>query len=233
MLGPKRSITLLSNHLIRSLIDLQLNTSPNLKSVAIDLLTNWQWSLVKGHLVDMANRSNECFSSFAPLDSEFSPGFRVIDYFSDRISFNVCVKDKDDTSHTHQLNEMVLKSTSSSSVAIIASDVSIKNNVTTSIAHIHTYNKPLTKTIHHTVLITSTEAELFAIRCGINQAINLNGIAKIIVVTDSIHTARKIFNPSVHLYQIQSAAILSELHNFFNCYENNTIEFWECPSHLK
>ena len=40
MLGPKRSITLLSNHLICSLIDLQLNTSPNLKSVAIDLLTN-------------------------------------------------------------------------------------------------------------------------------------------------------------------------------------------------
>jgi len=35
-----RAYKLLSNHLIRSLIDLQLNTSPNLKSVAIDLLTN-------------------------------------------------------------------------------------------------------------------------------------------------------------------------------------------------
>jgi len=115
---------------------------------------------------------------------EFSPGFRVIDYFSDYISFNVCIKDKDDTSHTHQLNKMVLKSTSSSSVAIIASDVSIKNNVTTSIAHMHTYNKPLTKMIHHIVLVTSTEVELFAIRCGINQAMNLNSIAKIIVVTD-------------------------------------------------
>ena len=181
----------------------------------------------------MANRSNECFSYFASLDSEFSPGYRVIDYFSDCISFNVCDKDKDDTSHTHQFDKMVLKSSSFPLVAIIASDASIKNNVATSIVHIHTYNKPLTKTIHHTVLITSTEAELFAIRCGINQAMNLNGIPKIIVVTDSIHAARKIFNPSVHLYQIQSAAILSELHNFFNCHENNTIEFWECPSHLK
>jgi len=181
----------------------------------------------------MTNRSNECFSSFASLNSEFSPGFRVIDYFSDHISFNVCIKDKDDTSHTHQLNEMVLKSTSSPSVAIIASDVSIKNNVTTSIAHMYTYNKHLTKMIHYTVLITSTEAELFAIRCGINQAMNLNSIAKIIVVTDSIHVARKIFNPSVHPYQIQSVSILSELHNFFNRHEDNTIKFWECPSHLK
>jgi len=95
---------------------------------------------------------------------------------------------------------MVLKSSLPPSVAIIASDMSIKNNVTTFIAHIHTYNKPLTKMIHHAVLVTSTEAELFVIRCGINQAMNLNNIAKIIVVTDSIHAARKIFDSSVHPY---------------------------------
>ena len=181
----------------------------------------------------MANRSNECFSSFVPLDSEFSSGLRVIDNFSDHISFNVCDKEKDNKSYTHQLDEMVLESSSSPSVAIIASNVSIKNNVITSITHIHTYNKPLTKMIHHAVLITSMEAELFTIRYGINQAMNFNNIAKIIVVTNSIHVARKIFNPSVHPYQIQSAAILSELHNFFNCHEDNTIEFWECLSNLK
>ena len=63
---------------------------------------------------------------------------------------------------------MVLESSSSSSVAIIAFDTSIKNNVATSIVHIHTYNKPLTNTIHHAVLITNTEVELFAIKCSIN-----------------------------------------------------------------
>jgi len=212
---------------------LRLNTFPNLKSVALNLLTNQQQSLVKGHLVDIANRSNKCFLDFAPLDLEFSPGFRVIDYFSDCISFNFCNKDKDDTSCTHQLNKIVLKSSSSPSVAIIASDASIKNNVATSITYIHTYKKPLTKTVYHVVLITSTKAELFAIRCGINQAMNLNNIAKIIVVTNSIHVARKIFDSSVYPYQIQSAAILYKLHNFFNCYEDNIIEFWECPSQLK
>jgi len=72
--------------------------------------------------------------------------------------------------------------------------MSIKNNVAMSIAYIHIYNKPLTKMIHHVVLITSTEAELFAIRCSINQAMNFNNIAKIIIVTDFIHAARKIFD---------------------------------------
>jgi len=128
---------------------------------------------------------------------------------------------------------MVLESFSFSFVAIIASDMSIMNNVVTSIMHIHTYNKPLIKVIHHAVLITSTEAELFAIRSDINQAMNFNNIAKIIVITDSIHVARKIFDPSVHPYQIQSAAVLSELHKFFNHHKDNSIEFLECPSCLK
>ena len=79
----------------------------------------------------------------------------------------------------------------------------------------HTHNNPITKTIHHAVHVTSTEAEIFAIRCGINQASNCNGIFKIIIVIDSIHVAKKIFDPSLHLFQVHSMTILSELRNFF------------------
>ena len=128
---------------------------------------------------------------------------------------------------------MVLEFFSSPSITIIASDASIKNNVTTSILHIHICNKPLTKTIHHAVHVTSTEVELFAIRCSINQAMNFNITSKIIVITDSIHVARKIFELLVHSYQVQSVAILSDLCDFFNHHENNFIEFWECPSCLR
>ena len=99
--------------------------------------------------------------------------------------------------------------------------------------HIHIFDKPLTKTVYHAVHVTSTEAELFAIRCGINQFLYFNNISKIIVVTDSIHTVKKIFDLLVHPYQIQLAAILSDLCNFFNNHENNSIKFWECSSHLK
>jgi len=45
-----------------------------------------------------------------------------------------------------------------------------------------------------------TEAKLFAIRCGINQATNLNGINEIIVITDSIHATKRIFNPLLHSF---------------------------------
>jgi len=213
------------NHLVYSLMDSQLSTSSTHNIISLDSLTNEQRSLIKGHLVNMANRFNKCFPSFSPLHSEFSPGCRIIDNFSDCFSFNVYDKEKDDKYHTYQLDKIVLKSLLSPSIAIIASDASIKNNVTTSISHTHMYNRLITKTIHYVVHVTSTEAELFAIRCGINQASNFDNVFKIIVVTDSIHAARKIFELFVHPYQVQLAAILSNLCSFFEHHENNSIKF--------
>ena len=221
------------NHLVCSLIDLQYNALPTHNFVPLNSLTNRQYSLIKGYLVDITNRFNKCFLSFIPLHSEFSPRLRVIYNFSDCISFNVCNKEKDNKSCAHQLDNMVLESSSSSFTTIIVFNASIKNNVVTSISHMHINNKPLTKMIYHVVHITSIEAELFAIRCSINQVTNFDNVSKIIVVTDFIHVVRKIFELFVYPYQVQSAAILSDLHNFFKCHENNSIKFWECPSCFK
>ena len=107
----------------------------------------------------------------------------------------------------------------------------IKNNITTSIVYIHVHNRPVIKTIHHATNVTSTEAELFAIRCGINQTINLPGISKIVVVTDFIYAAKKIFDLATHLFQLQLVAISEELRKFFITNINNSIEFWEYSSY--
>jgi len=127
---------------------------------------------------------------------------------------------------------MVIESSLSQSTAIITTDASIKNNIATSISHMHISNQPLTKTIHHTAFVTSVEAELFAIRCGINQASAKKSISKIIVITNSIHVTKKIFDPMSHPFQIHVIAILEKLCYFFSRNSNNAIEFWESPSHL-
>ena len=116
----------------------------------------------------MANRFNKSFLSFNSLYSEFSPGCRIIDNFSNCFSFDIHDKGKDDKHCTQQLDNLVLEFSSSSSATIITLDASIKNNIAIFILHMHFYNKPIIKMIHHTVHITSTEAELFAIRCSIN-----------------------------------------------------------------
>ena len=89
----------------------------------------------------------------------------------------------------------------------------------------HTSNQPLIKMLHHAAFVTSTEAELFAIRCGINQASTKENISKIIVVTDSIHMAKKIFDPVSHPLQIHAMAILKKLCHFFSRNPSNSIEF--------
>jgi len=111
-------------------------------------------------------------------------------------------EEKDTKLCTQVLDNMILESSLSLSIAIIASDTSVKNNIATSIAYIHTFDKSLIKTIYYTVYITSTEVEPFVIRCGINQSLSLDNISKIIVITDTFHAVKKIFNPLVYPYQL-------------------------------
>ena len=214
------------------------NNPPPLKSNNshnIGSLTNRQRSLAKGHLIDSSIKSYGIFPSFFPLDSEFSPGHRIIDNFSNRFSFNLVNKKEKNQNHLRgqELDNMVLYCSSKPHSALMITNVSIKNDIATSILHIHSVDQPLVKTVYHTSFITSTEAELFAIRCGINQACSVNNVSKIVVITDSIHVAKRIFDYSPHPYQIHSAAILRELRSFFSSHESNTIKFWECPSKLR
>jgi len=102
-----------------------------------------------------------------------------------------------------------------------------------SIAHVCLGQNIIAKTIYHAVNITSTKAELFAIRCRINQVIQVTDVLYIIVITDAIHSVRCIFNSSSHHYQIQSIAIAQDLRSFFEKSIHNSIKFWDCPSNAK
>ena len=184
---------------------------------SLNNLTSCQRSLVKGHLVDSNNKVYRIFPLFSPLHPEFLPGSRIIDNFPDCFSFNLFnKKEKNDTICFQQLDNLVLELSSSLSTAIVVMDTSIKNDIAPSISYIHLANHPMTKTVHHVMFITSTEAKLFAIRCGINQACNKENISKIIVITDFIYAAKKIFDATSHPYQIHTTAILQELCHFLD-----------------
>jgi len=134
------------------------------------LLTYCQRENIKNTIVDINNRFNEIFPSFDPLNKEFFPSSRLIDLFSSHFSFhsfNKCSNNNlEDISY--RLDNIAITTLLNHLYALVISDASIKNNIAISIAHIHIHNKPIIKTIHHAVNITSTEAKLFVIRCSIN-----------------------------------------------------------------
>ena len=221
------------NHILQSLLESRPSNDFTQHPLSLNSLTYRQRENIKGSIVDMNNRFNKVFPSFDPLNIEFSPSSRLIDVFPSRFSFHPFIKCKDNSleDHSHQLNDIAIMSLLNYSYVLVISDAGIKNNVVTSITYIHVHDRPIVKTLHHTANVTSTEAELFAIRYGINQAVSLPEISKIIVVTDSIHIARMIFNLPIHLFQVHSAAISKELRKFFIANNNNSIEFWKCPSY--
>ena len=182
--------------------------------------------------MDMDNRFNKVFSSFNLFNPEFSSGSWIIDNFSSHFSFHSFSKCSNNNliSHTYILDNLAIVLSKDPSCTLIVINTSIKNNVATSITHIHICNKAIVKTLHHVVNIISIKAELFAIRCGINQTTNTQRISKIIVIIDLIHTVQKIFNTSYHLFQIYTVSILRELRSFFTWNQFNSIKFWTCPS---
>jgi len=192
-----------------------------------------QKTITKGHLIDSNNKLYGVFPAFSPFHPEFNLGSRIVDLFPDHFSFNLASREKNDKKCSQQLDEMTLQLSSSPHTAIIVTDASVKKDIATSISHVHICNHPLTKMVYHAAYIMSTEAELFAIRCGINQACSKKDISKIVIITNSIHAAKKIFDSKSHPYQLHTTAILQELCWFFAKDQNNSVEFWEYPSHLK
>ena len=222
-----RAHSLLYNHILRFLLEprqLLINISHQL---LLDSLIPNQHLKIKEPIVNMNNKFNKVFLSFDLFNKEFAPSSQLIDIFSSQFSFYLSPKQTNNNFKTHicLLNNISFKSSLDPSYTLVVSDTSIKNYIATSISYIHIHNKPVIKTLHHAVNVTTMKAKLFTIRCGINQATNLNGINKIIVITNSIHTAKKIFDPSLHPFQIYVVSLSDELRKFFikNC--NNSIEF--------
>ena len=76
---------------------------------------------------------------------------------------------------------------------------------------------------------TAPDAKLFAIRLGIAKATRM-AIEHIILITDSLGSARRAVDPSVHPGQAHSLAVCSALRLFFYQGHGYRIDFWDCPS---
>jgi len=176
----------------------------------------------------MDDKHNEFFPSFSFFNNNFKSGNHIVDIFPDHFSFHSHILNI--KKHIKNLEEITLKIFSDLFSSIVVSDASIKNQVATSISHIHSFGKSIVKTLHRAINITTAKAELFAIQCRINQAVANPNVKHIVVITDSLHIVRKIFDSSSHLYQIYFTAISTELRKFFSKDSQNCIEFWNCPS---
>ena len=125
---------------------------------------------LKSFIVNTNNHLNGVSTSFNSLNEEFHLGKRLVDTFPNHFFFHKANRSSNNSKnhYCNLLNNIVLNALLNLSTVIIVSDTSIKNNVTMSITHIHLFNSPLKKTLHHAINVTSMEAKLFTIRYEIN-----------------------------------------------------------------
>ena len=102
------SAALPTNHLIRMFMNDHSNNHSSPNPHSINSLTNHQKTIAKGHLIDSNNKLHGVFQVFSPLHLEFKLGSRISDQFSDRFSFNLASKEKNQQKCVQQLNEMTL-----------------------------------------------------------------------------------------------------------------------------
>jgi len=126
--------------------------------------------------VNSNNHLNEVYSLFDRLHKELSPGFHLVDMFSDFFHIVNCKDIEAKSTHQKKLDEIFDNSFSNSNTILVISDASIKNNVATSISHVCNSQNIITKTIHHAMKITSTKTELFSTRCEINLAVQVPNV---------------------------------------------------------
>jgi len=134
---------------------------------------NKQWLKIKSSIIDTNNCLNKVYPFFNRLYKELLPGFCLVDNFPNHFLFHTVnwKNIKNMNAHIWLLNKLLEDYFLNLNIILVISDISIKNNITTSILYIYSNHNFLLKTTHHTVNITSTEAKIFVIRYRINQAI--------------------------------------------------------------
>ena len=187
------------SHAINSLLNSQHAKNQPLYKVTTFKLTKKQQAKLKSPIKDVNEQLNgvrNCFNLLHPL---FSPGSRVVDYFSSRISFHLPPSsDEDLYQHLQSFNYAFrVSQVSPNSAAVIADEDVKKSRVTIAATHVWSNNVVIKELQVNSVNVTSLEAELMAICTGLIPAIEIDDIHDITIITDSITVARKILESKV------------------------------------
>ena len=198
------------------------------------LLNNIQYACLKGILLDTEALLLSLTERFNSLDAEATPGCRLLDSFPECILFYPCNHSSLNSCNTYleSLDCLCLEASSSPSTLVVVTDASVipsRHMQAVPTAHIWNLGQQVLSSKTPASRTTAPDAELFAIRLGIAKATSM-AIECIILITDSLGSARWAVDPSIYSGQAHSLAVCSTLRLFFSQGHGHRIDFWDCSS---
>ncbi|CAA7268136.1 unnamed protein product [Cyclocybe aegerita] len=188
---------------------------------------------VKSTVMEVDERVHTLTESFEPFVPEAHPGAQLLDCYADRLCFN----EHDPAQDRHPyLNELITHVRADPLTVLAAADGSVPQSnqyQATSAAIIYKGHRELQRTRYVSGRVTAPDVELNVIVCAVRLAVKQPNCQHIMVFTDSMGSAHKAVDPSVHSGQAFSLSVCHVLQEWFEVDDFCCITFIYVPSALR
>ncbi|CAA7269041.1 unnamed protein product [Cyclocybe aegerita] len=170
---------------------------------------------------------------FEPFVPKARPGDWLLDRYADRLHFDKCDPTQDRRPY---LNELITKVRADPLTVLAATDDSVpqSNQYQAALAAIiYKGHRELKRTCYVSGRVTAPDAELNAISCAVRLAVKQANCQHIMVFTDSMGSAHRAVDPSVHSGQAFSLSVCRALQEWFKADDLHRITFIYVPSALR
>ncbi|CAA7264614.1 unnamed protein product [Cyclocybe aegerita] len=171
--------------------------------------------------------------SFEPFAPEARPGDRLLDRHADRLHFDERNPTQDRRPY---LAELIVKARANPSTVLAATDDSVpqfNQYQAASAAIIYKGHRELERTCYVSGRVTAPDVELNAISYAVCLAVKQANCQHIMVFTDSMGSAHRAVDPSMHSGQAFSLSVCRALQEWFEADDLHRITFIYVPSALR
>ena len=233
-----RAATLSDSHPLRSILGQDHHRGAQAHPCAISKMSEAFKRKVKGTVMEIDRCLPDLTESFEPCAPEARPGARLMDRFSAQIDFDDCGHLEDNEGlqarkNTH--NDLLKEARRDNGAVYCSTDASLPDNTQhTAVlaALLYWQGEQIHQVCHPAGRVTAPDAELFAIRSAITLATQQDNCERICIFTDSIASARRAVDPSVHSGQGHSLAVCRILAAWLGEDPECSVFFIQVPSNL-
>jgi len=235
-----RTATLSDTHPLRSILKAEFRKGASPHYGSATHLSAKRMEQVKDAITETNRTLGKLTEEIQPCAPENQPGQRLKDLFPDRIKLEKYGGKKgDDTamgSWNTVLNLIHRTAEAEADTVICGTDASVPLTTRAQAASAAIGTRAGTEIFRSRWMagkVLSADAELFAIRIAVVQAVSQPNCSRIVLFTDSMASADKATNPSPHSGQGHSLAVCRALAAWFEGHSDRKIMFVQVPSILK
>ncbi|CAA7270837.1 unnamed protein product [Cyclocybe aegerita] len=197
------------------------------------LMTPTMQGKVKSTVMEVDERVHTLTESFELFAPEAHPGDWLLDRYADRLCFDECNPIQDRCLY---LDELIATARADPLTVLAAADGSVPQSnqyQATSDTIIYKGQHKLNRTHYVSGRVTAPDVELNAIACAVRLAVKQANCQHIMVFTDSMGSAHRAVDPSMHSGQAFSLSVCRALQVWFKADDLRHITFVYVPSALR